>query len=329
MNEQSETVESIVGEDLRGQRLDRALSFLFTHISRTRIKRLIEKGQVCVDGEVETNAARKVAEGQQVAMTLPPPEPATPEPQDIPLVVAYEDDDLIVIDKPAGLVVHPAPGNTSGTLVNALLHHCGPSLAGIGEVQRPGIVHRIDKDTSGLLVVAKNDLAHQSLARQFAEHTISRAYYALVWGYMVHPTGTVDAPIGRSRSDRKKMAVVDDGKRAVTHYRVIRRIGTADEPLATLVDCSLETGRTHQIRVHMTHIGHPLIGDPVYGRGRQGSEKRLGPERADAIKSFARQALHARLLGFAHPRTGSTILLESELPNDFNELLDLLDSKHE
>ena len=328
MSVESERIEATIGQEGAGQRLDRALALMFEEISRTRIKRLIEKGQITVDGNVEKDPTFKVLEGQCVSLILPPPIAAVPEPQNIPLVVAYEDDDLIVVDKPAGLVVHPAPGNYDGTLVNALLHHCGASLSGIGEVQRPGIVHRIDKDTSGLLVVAKNDLAHAGLSKQFANHSISRAYYALVWGYVAKVAGSVEGDIGRSHTDRKKMAVVKrNGKHARTHYKVIKRLGDIEHPLATLLDCKLETGRTHQIRVHMTHLGHPLLGDPLYGRGRQGSPKRLGEHRAAAIRTFGRQALHARLLGFYHPRTRKEIRLESELPFDFSDLMSTLESE--
>lgn len=326
MSEQFETRKMVVDEAADGLRLDRALAETFSDLSRTRIKRFIEKGQVTLGGETIVDPARRVKPGLEATIAVPPPEAATPQGEDIPLVVVYEDDDLIVIDKPAGLVVHPAPGNLSGTLVNALIHHCGASLSGIGDVMRPGIVHRIDKDTSGLMIVAKNDKAHQGLARQFEKHSITRAYSAIVWGSVANATGTIEGNIGRSSSNRKKMAVVrSGGKHARTRYKTLKRFGPPTEPFASLVECQLETGRTHQIRVHFAKFGHPLIGDPLYGRGRQGSRKKLGDKMTDGMASFKRQALHAHLLGFIHPSTRERIEFKSELPNDFKELIRTLE----
>jgi 23S rRNA pseudouridine1911/1915/1917 synthase len=245
------------------------------------------------------------------------------------LRIVYEDDDLIVIDKPAGLVVHPAAGHDSGTLVNALIAHCGDSLSGIGGVKRPGIVHRLDKDTSGLLVIAKNDRAHQGLAAQFADHgrsgPLERAYLALVWGIPERQRGTVEAPLARSQHNREKIAVVGEerGRYAITHYELIEALPAA-EPVASLVRCELETGRTHQIRVHMAHIGHPLLGDLVYGAGYKTKANRLTQARQAALKALGRQALHAAVLGFEHPRTGAFLRFESPLPADMTALLESL-----
>lgn len=304
-----------------GARLDRLLAARLGDLSRSRLKALIEQGMVAAADGTARDPSRKVKAGECYIVTLPPPEAAEPDAQDIPLAVVYEDDDLIVIDKPAGMVVHPAPGNPDSTLVNALLAHCGDSLSGIGGVRRPGIVHRIDKDTSGLLVAAKNDLAHAALTEQFAAHSIDRAYLALVWGVPMPPSGDIAGNIGRSSRDRKKMAVVGSGgKHALTRYRMLGRHGS----LASLVECRLETGRTHQIRVHMAAIGHPLVGDATYGGRRN-----RGTTGHDAVKAalsaFPRQALHARELGFRHPRSGERLLFRSTLPKDMRILLDLLD----
>jgi 23S rRNA pseudouridine1911/1915/1917 synthase len=298
-----------------GQRLDRALQRHLPELSRSRLKQLILSGQVSDAGggreNVIRNPARKVKEGQIFVVILPEAEDATPQAQAIPLSICFEDAHLIVIDKPAGLVVHPAPGNPDGTLVNALIAHCGQSLAGIGGVRRPGIVHRLDKDTSGLIVVAKTELAHRALSRDFAARRISRAYAAIVWGVPVPASGEIAGNIGRSVTNRKKMAVVAEsrGKPAVTRYRVER----AFADVAALVECRLLTGRTHQIRVHLTHRGHPLVGDPVYG-GRAG---RAGAR----LVSFPRQALHARHLGFTHPATGKVLSFDSKLPDDMVGLI--------
>jgi 23S rRNA pseudouridine1911/1915/1917 synthase len=326
MSEQFEMRNTVVGETADGLRLDRALAETFPDISRTRIKRFIEKGQVTLGGETIVDPARRVKPGLEMTIELPPPEPAVPRGENIPLDVIFEDEHLIVINKPAGLVVHPAPGNPSGTLVNALIAHCGASLSGIGDVMRPGIVHRIDKDTTGLMIVAKNDAAHLGLARQFEKHSIKRAYSAIVWGSVANATGTIEGNIGRSSSNRKKMAVVKSGgKHARTRYKTLKRFGPPTQPFATLVECQLETGRTHQIRVHFAKLGHPLVGDPLYGRGRQGSRKKLGDEMAAGLSGFKRQALHARLLGFIHPISRENLVFESELPRDFNELIEVLE----
>ncbi len=306
-----------------GQRLDKWLSARLPDLSRTRIKSLIEQGRVVSAGVTIADASAKVKAGQDFAVAVPPDAPAEPEAQDIALDVVYEDGDLIVIDKPAGMVVHPAPGSPDHTLVNALLAHCGESLSGIGGVRRPGIVHRIDKDTSGLLVVAKNDRAHHALSEQFAAHTLERAYKALVWG-MPNPTqGDIEGDIGRSPQDRKKMAIVSHGgKHAHTRYRVIRPFAGGT---VSLVECRLSTGRTHQIRVHMTSIGHPLVGDQTYGRSRAAKLKALPEHARAALADFPRQALHAYLLGFTHPTTGELVRFESDLPADINALMAALE----
>ncbi|WP_226017533.1 RluA family pseudouridine synthase [Novosphingobium sp. FKTRR1] len=294
-----------------GQRLDRALAD-GSGLSRERIKALLDDGRISLGGKVVAQASLKPAPGTAFAIRVPPAIPAEATAQDIPLAVVYEDADLIVVDKPAGLVVHPAAGNLDGTLVNALLHHCRGQLSGIGGVARPGIVHRIDKDTSGLLVVAKTDAAHEGLARQFADHSIRRAYLAVTTGAPMPPAGTIRGAIARSSHDRKKMALVADGrgKHAVTHYRTL-------EPLdgAALVECRLETGRTHQVRVHLASIGHSLVGDPVYGRSTQ----RLRP--ILAALGFRRQALHAAELGFLHPTRNEPVHFISPTPVDMAELL--------
>lgn len=296
-----------------GQRLDKALADA-SGLSRERIKALLGEGRVLLGGKVAAQASLKPAAGTQYEIRVPEAVPTEAQAQDIPLNVVYEDEHLIVIDKPAGLVVHPAAGNLDGTLVNALLHHCQGQLSGIGGVVRPGIVHRIDKETSGLLVVAKTDKAHEGLARQFADHSIERAYFAVVAGLPVPPAGTVSGHIGRSDHDRKKMAVLHElnkrGKHAVTHYRLVEALDGA-----ALVECRLETGRTHQVRVHMASIGHALLGDPVYGRTPQ----RLRPILTQL--HFARQALHAAVLGFIHPVTGAALRFESTLPADMAGLL--------
>ena len=306
-------------------------------LSRERVKALIGEGRVTVAGQTATSPSAKAEAGAPFIISVPAATPLAAEAQDIPLVIAYEDAHLIVVDKPAGLVVHPAAGNLDGTLVNALLHHCAGQLSGIGGVARPGIVHRIDKDTSGLLVVAKTTQAHEGLARQFADHSIKRVYQAITAGIPSPRAATLDGVIARSPQDRKKMALVpqaivrhcgkqdnadDDyepsrGKHVITHYRVVEQLDGA-----ALVECRLETGRTHQVRVHMASIGHPLLGDPVYGR----TPKALKPLLAEL--GFVRQALHAAVLGFIHPVSGKTIRFASPIPADMRELLVELGSSH-
>jgi len=302
-----------------GERLDRALQQRLPELSRSRLKQLILSGQVADDRNVIRDPARKVKGGQTFVVILPEPDDATPQAQAIPLDICFEDAHLIVIDKPAGLVVHPAPGNPDGTLVNALIAHCGESLVGIGGVRRPGIVHRLDKDTSGLIVVAKTELAHRALSRDFAARRIARAYAAFVWGVPLPVEGEIAGNIGRSMTNRKKMAVVGAarGKPAVTRYKTERAFGD----VAALIECRLLTGRTHQIRVHLAEHGHPLIGDPVYG-ARAG---RLRARAAIAAAQFPRQALHARHLGFIHPASGEYLAFDSGLPNDMAGLLDTLE----
>ncbi len=295
-----------------GWRLDRALAAAVPTLSRERLKVLIRTGAVEARGTPVRDPAVKVRGDESLRVAVPEPEPAHNEPQDIPLTILFEDEHLLVVDKPAGLVVHPAAGNRDGTLVNALLHHCGGSLSGIGGVARPGIVHRIDKDTSGLLVVAKTDVAHEGLAKQFAAHSIDRRYLALVSGVPKASEGSVDAPLARSAANRKKIAIVEGkrGKRAVTHWRRLKILKDS-----ALVECRLETGRTHQVRVHMASIGHPLIGDPVYGRSGKTHGKLLKE------LGFHRQALHATELGFTHPLTRHRLSFTSPMPPDMQELL--------
>jgi len=306
-----------------GDRLDRVLvRGAGAELSRARIQQLIDAGAVSGPEGVIEDAARRVKAGEDFIVRIPAPIPAAPQAEDIPLHVVYEDAALIIVDKPAGLVVHPAAGNPGGTLVNALLHHCKGQLAGIGGEIRPGIVHRIDKDTSGLLVAAKTDKALTSLGKQFAAHAIDRKYIAFVWGAPFKREGRIEGDIGRSHFERTKMVVRPGGKHAVTHYEVIEKYGPALSPVAAKVQCRLETGRTHQIRVHMTHIGHPLIGDPAYGRARTATaaRKALPAEVAAALDAFPRQALHAAVLGFQHPTTHKTMRFESPLPVDMAAL---------
>jgi len=311
-------------------RLDRLLARAFEDLSRSRLQALIREGQVTVDGEPVRDPSARIGSGAAIALEIPAPSPAEPAAEPMALKVAYEDKDLIVIDKPAGLVVHPAAGHESGTLVNALIAHCGESLSGVGGVRRPGIVHRLDKDTSGLLVVAKNDQAHRGLAAQFADHgragALERAYLALVWGVPGRTRGTIAVPLARSSHNREKIAVVPAGRgrHAVTHYAVEETLPPGPEPVASLVRCELETGRTHQIRVHMAHAGHPLLGDGVYGAGFKTKANRLTETQRAALADLGRQALHAAVLGFDHPRTGEALRFESPLPADMRALLDAL-----
>src|SRR5580704_10796426 len=329
-----------VAGDETGQRLDRVLARHVAELSRSRLKTLIENGAVTLDGRTIRDPNHRVNSADTVMVDVPPPEPAKPEPEPIPLNVVYEDGDIIVIDKPRNLVVHPAAGHATGTLVNALIAHCGDSLSGIGGERRPGIVHRLDKDTTGLMVVAKNDRAHQALAAQFADHgktdeSFERSYLALVWGAPERPHGTVDKPIDRHPKARDRMAVRQGGREAVTHWQVLeryagkpgpRRIGKAGKPekpeaaVASLVACRLETGRTHQIRVHLASIGHPVMGDPVYGGGFRTKTALLPPEAQAALGALGRQALHAHILTVKHPSTGEIVTFRSELPPDLARL---------
>jgi 23S rRNA pseudouridine1911/1915/1917 synthase len=320
-NEGWKRVALTVDPSAAGARLDAWLAGAAADLSRARAKALILAGRVAIGGQTIVEPKRPVKPGERVILDVPPPEPAEPGGEAIPLDVVYEDADLIVIDKPPGLVVHPAAGNQTGTLVNALIAHCGASLSGIGGVARPGIVHRLDKDTSGLMVVAKTDRAHRGLAAQFADHgrtgPLERGYLALVWGAPERSEGTVEAALARSPKNREKMAVVKvGGREAITHYRVRARYGPKTKPVAALVECRLETGRTHQIRVHMAAIGHPVIGDRAYGAGFA-TKATLLPEPARAlVEAFPRQALHAYLLGFEHPATGETVRFERRPPAD-------------
>ena len=289
-------------------RLDVLLSRRVEGLTRSAVQRLLEEGKVSLQGR-PLKKNHRLRAGEELELCLPDPVPTDARPQDIPLDIVYEDADVAVVNKPRGMVVHPAPGNPDGTLVNALLAHCGQSLSGVGGAIRPGIVHRIDKDTSGLLIIAKNDRAHLALSAQLKDHTLSRVYEAVAIGSLKEDRGTVDAPIGRSLRDRKRMAVVPDGRRAVTHYQVLARY-----PGYTHLRCQLETGRTHQIRVHMAYLGHPLAGDPVYG-------PKNDPERLGG------QCLHARELTFVHPTTGQTVHLTCPLPDWFSGFLDRLERR--
>jgi 23S rRNA pseudouridine1911/1915/1917 synthase len=323
-----------------GERLDRVLARHVAELSRSRLKALIEAGAVTLDDHSIRDPNHRVNSGAAITVDVPPPEPAKPAAEAIPLRVIYEDDDIIVIDKPRNLVVHPATGNWTGTLVNALIAHCGDSLSGIGGERRPGIVHRLDKDTTGVMVVAKNDRAHQALAAQFADHgktdeSFERSYLALVWGAPERPHGTVDKPIDRHPKARDRMAVRQGGREAVTRWQVLeryagkpgpRRAGRAGKPekpeaaVASLVACRLETGRTHQIRVHLASIGHPVMGDQVYGGGFRTKTALLPPEAQAALGALGRQALHAHILAVKHPTTGEIVTFRSELPPDLARL---------
>jgi 23S rRNA pseudouridine1911/1915/1917 synthase len=327
---------SFTGDDANGKvlladesaagRLDAWLAGrLDGELSRSRVKALIEGGDVLLNGRPVTEARHKIRPGDRIEIVMPVPEEPEPQGEDIPLDILHEDEDLIVLMKPAGLVVHPGAGNWTGTLVNALIHHCGESLSGIGGVRRPGIVHRLDKETSGVMVVAKSDLAHRGLAAQFADHgrqtALRRAYHAVIWGLPRPAKGTIDAALGRS-ADRLRRTVKKetspDAKHAVTHYEVIERYHESADAtaLASSVHCQLETGRTHQIRVHMAHIGHPLIGDPDYGAAFRTKVNRLPEPARTVVARFPRQALHAYLLQFEHPRSGEIMRFEAELPDD-------------
>ena len=318
-----------IAAEQSGDRLDRVLAAAIEDLSRTRLKALILDGAVTIGGRTILDPGHRVNAGDAISVTVPPAEEPEPQGEAIPLKVVYEDSELIVIDKPAGLVVHPAAGHASGTLVNALIAHCGDSLSGIGGVKRPGIVHRLDKDTSGLLVVAKNDRAHQALAAQFADHgrsgPLRREYLAFAWGVPPRPKGTIEAPIDRHPHAREKMAIRPGGREAVTHWQLLERYAGIDgKPVASLLACRLETGRTHQIRVHLAHAGHPLLGDETYATGFKTKAARLPAPAREALAGLGRQALHAYLLGFKHPVSGEELQFRSELPAELARLRDSL-----
>jgi 23S rRNA pseudouridine1911/1915/1917 synthase len=329
--------EVLTGPSDAGERLDRmlaqALSERVAGLSRSRLQALIAAGAVTRSGVAVRDAGQRVKAGEAYAVAVPPPEPAEPEPQAMALTIVHEDREIIVIDKPKGLTVHPGPGHASGTLVNALIAHCGTSLSGIGGVRRPGIVHRLDKDTTGLLVIAKSDRAHQGLAEQFAAHgadgRLQRGYRAIAWGTPERPRGSIDAALARSAANRTKIAVVRAesaaGRRAVTHYETLERFGQrsgmAAKPVASLLRLVLETGRTHQVRVHLAHIGHPLLGDPIYGAGHKASARKLNADAQAALARLERQALHAAELAFVHPVSGKRMAFESPLPPDMATLV--------
>ncbi|UMM64338.1 RluA family pseudouridine synthase [Aristophania vespae] len=311
------TLNLVISSDQTGERIDRLLAEQNKSLSRSRVKALIESGFLSCNGDIKRDPSLITREGMNISLTIPPPEPARPQAETIALTILYEDRDLIVIDKPAGLVVHPAPGNETGTLVNALLGHCGPEFEGIGGEKRPGIVHRLDKDTSGVMVAAKTPLAHQHLSEAFADRTIKRSYRALVWG-VLPPKGELEGNIGRDKRDRKRMAVVQSGgKHALTHFKTL----SVFHDSISLIECRLETGRTHQIRVHLSHAGHPLLGDPVYLKRVPAQAKKLDKELRALCLDFPRQALHAATLGFIHPRTKEELEFSTPLPFDFEELL--------
>ena len=336
-----------VAADEAGARLDRVLAAHASELSRSRLKALIEAGHVALGGRTIRDPAHHVKSGDAITVDIPPAAPAKPAAEAIPLDVVYEDADIIVIDKPKGLVVHPAAGHWSGTLVNALIAHCGDSLSGIGGEKRPGIVHRLDKDTTGLMVVAKNDRAHRALAAQFASHgrggePFERGYLVFVWGTPDRPRGTIDRPIGRHKVSRERMAIGEGGRRAVTHWEVLERYGGPSprpgrdmaamrpfkqkpaEALASLLLCRLETGRTHQIRVHLGSIGHPVLGDALYGAGFRTKAALLPPEAQATLSALGRQALHAHMLTIKHPTSGEILRFRSELPPDLARLHDKL-----
>ncbi len=325
-DDDGETFHAIIDAEHAGARLDKILAELYPDLSRTRLKSLILSGDVLLNDKQPENPSTKVKAGDSVLITLPPLEDDTPLAENIPLDIVYEDDDLIVINKAAGMVVHPAVGHSSGTLVNALLYHCGETLSGINGIRRPGIVHRLDKDTSGLMIVAKSDHAHKHLAKQLSTRSLFRLYNAVVLGVPIPPIGTIEKSMGRSSVNRMKMAVQSYGARdAITHYMVKQRY----RDCLTLVECKLETGRTHQIRVHMESIKHPLVGDPLYGP--QPNALRSGMNKAgydkdvmDKVMGFPRQALHAREIMFIHPGSEEEMHFESELPPDFNSLISML-----
>ncbi len=321
MSHQSGPISATVAPDDAGQRIDSWLAEAFGTVSRSRVKALIEQGRLRRDGVLVMAPAEPTRAGATYTLDIPPPAAARPLPQVIPFTILFEDRDLIVLDKPAGLVVHPAPGNLDGTLVNALLAHCGPGFTGIGAEKRPGIVHRLDKDTSGVMVVAKSQLASDALTAAFAARDLDRAYIALCWGMPATASGEIEAAIGRDQRDRKRMAVVGrGGKYALTRYRTLRAWGSA----AALLECRLATGRTHQIRVHLAHIGHPVVGDPVYLRRIPAAARGLNEPARTLLLDFPRQALHAARLGFRHPRTGEALSFATPVPPDMQAVLDAL-----
>jgi 23S rRNA pseudouridine1911/1915/1917 synthase len=327
----AQRLEVIVAGDEGSTQLDRVLAVRLAELSRSRLKALILAGQVSIKNAAIRDPAYHVASGDTITIDVPEAVAAEPRAEDIALDVVHEDDDIIVIDKPRGLVVHPAAGHETGTLVNALIAHCGASLSGIGGVRRPGIVHRLDKDTTGLMVAAKNDRAHQSLTAQFADHgrtgAMRRGYMALVWGVPNRQRGTVDAPIDRHPHVREKMAVREGGRDAITHWEVVEAFqGRDGKPVAALLACQLETGRTHQIRVHLAHIGHPLLGDAVYGAHFKTKASHLGTESQAALEALDRQALHAYLLALEHPQTGAILEWISDLPDDLGRLKKMLEA---
>jgi 23S rRNA pseudouridine1911/1915/1917 synthase len=322
----AETITVTAGPEAAGNRADRFLAEAIGSLSRSRVKALIIAGAASRDGRPLSDAAEAVRAGSAYSLAIPAAAPALPQPQDIPLTILFEDRDLIVLDKPAGLVVHPAPGNLDGTLVNALLAHAGEDLPGIGGEKRPGIVHRLDKDTSGVMVVAKTERAHRALSDAFATRDLDRDYLALAWGLPQPPAGEIEGAIGRHPTDRKRMAVVTrNGKPALTRYATERAWGAA----CALLRCRLATGRTHQIRVHLAEAGHPLVGDPVYLRRTPAAARLLPAAVRDALLAFPRQALHAATLGFRHPVTGQPLSFSSPLPADFVALTELLESNGE
>jgi 23S rRNA pseudouridine1911/1915/1917 synthase len=320
---EGDEVEFTITHEQAGGRLDAVLAKAHPVLSRSRLKDLILSGAVSLNGQPLSEPKYRVTAGETITLLAPPPEDPEPKPENIPLDILYEDDQLIVVNKPVGMVVHPAPGSPSGTLVNALIFHCGQSLQGIGGVRRPGIVHRLDRDTSGVMVAAKTEGAHKHLSAQFADHgrtgPLHRAYLAYVWGSTETAKGTIEAPLGRDANNRLKQAVRKDGREAITHYMVERRFGDEGWDV-TRIQCQLETGRTHQIRVHMAHIGHPLLTDAVYASGYATKINRLPPAMADAVRALGRQALHAAELGFEHPTTGEEMFFEAPLPPDLEDL---------
>ena len=326
MSEPLQQFDFVVAPEDAGQRMDKFLAAQAPELSRTRIQNLVSEGQVLLNGEVWDSASHKLKAGDEIVISVPEARDDTPVAEDIPLDIVYEDDALIVINKPVGLVVHAGAGHADGTLVNALLHHCGDTLSGIGGVKRPGIVHRLDKDTSGLMLVAKTDKAHKKLSAQLSDRTLHRRYKALVWGTPVPRKGVVDAPIGRHPSNRQKMGVVHrNGREARTQYLLVEEWGPV-----SMVECTLETGRTHQVRVHMAHAGYPLLGDPLYGLARNGQTSRLkkgglAEELIPQVLDFPRQALHAAEIAFIHPLTDEEMWFEADLPEDMQALISIID----